>query len=65
MICLLIWCVAEAAISRRSELTEGELLGLLQSFAAMGRWFFDSRLLDGLAAGVRHLYGEQQSSDSI
>jgi hypothetical protein len=26
-------------------------VGLLRSFAAMGRWFFDNRLLDGLTAG--------------
>jgi hypothetical protein len=43
--------LAEAAIERRGELTEPELLQLLSSFAAMGRWFFDNRLLDGLTAG--------------
>jgi hypothetical protein len=32
------------------ELSESELVGLLHSFAAMGRWFFDNRVLDQLTA---------------
>jgi hypothetical protein len=47
--------LAEAAIERRTDLTEPELLQLLSSFAAMGRWFFDNRLLDGLTAGALYL----------
>jgi len=43
---------AEACIERRAELSQGELVSLIESFAAMGRWFFDNRLLDGLACEV-------------
>lgn len=31
-------------------MSEAELVELLQSFAAMGRWFFDNRVLDQLTA---------------
>lgn len=43
---------AEAAIERKPELNESELLSLITSFAEMGRWFFDNRLLDQLTAEV-------------
>lgn len=39
---------AETVLERKAELSEGELVDLLQSFAAMGRWFFDNRVLDQL-----------------
>lgn len=39
-------------MERRSELSEDELLNLIRTFAAMGRWFFDNRLLDQLTAEV-------------
>uniref|UniRef100_A0A383VB22 Uncharacterized protein n=1 Tax=Tetradesmus obliquus TaxID=3088 RepID=A0A383VB22_TETOB len=48
----LLTALAEAALERRGELTQPELLALLGRFASMGRWFFDNRLLDGLAAEV-------------
>jgi hypothetical protein len=35
-------------LERKEELTESELVALLQNFAAMGRWFFDNRVLDQL-----------------
>jgi hypothetical protein len=38
----------EGVLEARHELTEQELLELLQSFASMGRWFFDNRVLDQL-----------------
>lgn len=31
-------------------MSEAELVELLQSFAAMGRWFFDNRIIDQLTA---------------
>lgn len=39
-------------MERRAELSGNELLALLSSFAAMGRWFFDNRLLDSLTGEV-------------
>jgi hypothetical protein len=38
----------ESVLESKHELTEQELLELLQSFASMGRWFFDNRVLDQL-----------------
>lgn len=40
----------ETVLERKPELSESELLDLLHSFAAMGRWFFDNRVLDQLTA---------------
>ena len=37
-------------IERKDELSESELVALIHSFAAMGRWFFDNRLIDQLTA---------------
>ncbi|KAF8059111.1 hypothetical protein HT031_005283 [Scenedesmus sp. PABB004] len=48
----LLTALAEAAMERTAELSEGELVGLLSSFASMGRYFFDNRLLNALAAEV-------------
>lgn len=45
-----VTAAAETVLDRKSELSESELVALLTSFAAMGRWFFDNRVLDQLAA---------------
>lgn len=46
MTCQLLDCVLE----RKAELSDSELSQLIRSFAGMGRWFFDNRLIDQLTA---------------
>jgi len=68
-VCCVLLLFAESVIERKSELSEGELVALVQSFAAMGRWFFDNRLIDQLTVVLvdRARAGKvrQESVDSI
>lgn len=54
----LLTVLAESVLERRHELSEGELLALLDSFSRMGNWFHDSHVLnqltDELLAGIHH-----------
>lgn len=66
---MLCFCNADCALERKGELSESELVALIQSFAGMGRWFFDNRLIDQLTVvlveAARKGQAAQRSVDAV
>lgn len=63
--CCLLTTNAECVLERRRELSERELLGLLEAYAAMGPWFFDSRLLNALTDELLARAGDREDHESV